>query len=102
MERSTERKAQLRKAAGDAIDRAIETGGDPFELMIQATGEGDNICVPYIQQHPYFSESAACSRPGRTASATATRRRSRPSPGRSCGFAASSTTIGTPPIGLGS
>src|SRR3954449_5874100 len=56
MESKTERKARLRKAAGDAIDRAIETGGDPFELMLQATGEGDNICVPYVQQHPFFSE----------------------------------------------
>lgn len=56
MESKTERKARLRKAAGDAIDRAIETGGDPFELMLGATGEGDNICVPYVQQHPFFSE----------------------------------------------
>jgi hypothetical protein len=56
MESKTERKARLRKAAGDAIDRAIETGGDPFELMMEATGEGDNICVPYVQQHPFFSE----------------------------------------------
>jgi hypothetical protein len=56
MQRSTERKAQLRKAAGDAIDRAIETGGDPFDLMMEATGEGANICVPYVQQHPFFSE----------------------------------------------
>src|SRR3954469_6784537 len=59
MERTAERKAQLRKAAGDAIDRAIETGGDPFELMMEATGEGDNICVPYVQQHPFFSEKRA-------------------------------------------
>jgi hypothetical protein len=28
MERNAERKAQLRQAAGDAIDRAIATGGD--------------------------------------------------------------------------
>src|SRR2546423_15646013 len=56
MESNTERKARLRKAAGDAIERAIETGGDPFELMLDATGEGDNICVPYVQQHPFFSE----------------------------------------------
>lgn len=56
MESNTERKARLRKAAGDAIERAIETGGDPFELMLEATGERDNICVPYIQQHPFFSE----------------------------------------------
>src|SRR3954454_20230153 len=56
MESKTDRKARLRKAAGDAIMRAIETGGDPFDLMMQATGEGPNICVPYIQQHPFFSE----------------------------------------------
>ena len=56
MESNTERKARLRQAAGEAIERAIETGGDPFELMMEATGEGDNICVPYIQQHPFFSE----------------------------------------------
>jgi hypothetical protein len=36
--------------------RAIETGGDPFDLMMEATGEGGNICVPYVQQHPFFSE----------------------------------------------
>ncbi len=56
MESKTERKERLRQAAGDAIERAIETGGDPFELMLEATGEGDNICVPYVQQHPFFSE----------------------------------------------
>jgi hypothetical protein len=28
IESNTERKARLRKAAGDAIDRAIATGGD--------------------------------------------------------------------------
>ena len=101
MERSAERKAQLRKAAGDAIERAIETGGDPFELMIEATGEGDNICVPYVQQHPFFSEKRHLLRRGRIAiaSATATQRRSRPSPARSSGCAASSTTIATPLIG---
>src|SRR5882762_586050 len=56
MESKTDRKAQLRQAAGDAIERAIETGGDPFDLMMKATGEGGNICVPYVQQHPFFSE----------------------------------------------
>src|SRR4051794_41819988 len=56
MESKTERRARLRKAAGDAIMRAIETGGDPFDLMRDATGEGPNIYVPYIQQHPFFSE----------------------------------------------
>jgi hypothetical protein len=56
MESKTDRKARLRKAAGEAILRAIETGGDPFGLMLEATGEGTNIYVPYIQQHPFFSE----------------------------------------------
>jgi len=56
MESKTDRKARLRKAAGEAIVRAIETGGDPFDLMMEATGEGGNICVPYVQQHPFFSE----------------------------------------------
>ena len=56
MEAKADRKARLRKAAGDAIERAIATGGDPFDLMIAATGEGPNICVPYVQQHPFFLE----------------------------------------------
>ena len=56
MESKADRKARLRKGAGDAIERAIETGGDPFDLMMEATGEGGNICVPYVQQHPFFSE----------------------------------------------
>ena len=56
MESKADRKARLRKAAGDAIMRAIETGGDPFDLMMEATGEGPNLCVPYVQQHPFFSE----------------------------------------------
>jgi hypothetical protein len=51
-----DRKARLRQAAGDAIDRAIATGADPFDLMIAITGEGPNICVPYVQQHPFFRE----------------------------------------------
>src|SRR3954468_17648415 len=56
MESKTDRKARLRTAAGDAIMRAIETDRDPFELMLEATDEGPNIGVPYIQQHPFFSE----------------------------------------------
>ena len=59
METKEERKARLQKAAGDAIDRAIATGGDPFELMLAATGEGTNVCVPYVQQHPFFSAKRA-------------------------------------------
>jgi hypothetical protein len=51
-----ERKARLRQAAGDAIERAIATGADPFDLMMAATGEGSNICVPYVQQHLLFLE----------------------------------------------
>ena len=56
METKTERKLRLRKAAGDAIERAIEIGGDPFDLMMAATGESANICVPYVQQHSFFLE----------------------------------------------
>jgi hypothetical protein len=56
MESKDHRKARLREAAGDAIERAIATGECPFELMKAATGEGDNICVPYVQQHPWFQE----------------------------------------------
>jgi hypothetical protein len=55
-ETKTERKARLRQAAGDAIEAAIATGADPFDLMMAATGEGSNICVPYVQQHPLFLE----------------------------------------------
>jgi len=54
MEAKAERKVRLREAAGAAIERAIATGGDPFELMIEATGEGVNVCVPYVQQHTFF------------------------------------------------
>jgi hypothetical protein len=50
------RKDRLRKAAGEAIDRAIATGSDPFDLMMAATGEGPNVCGPYVQQHPFFLE----------------------------------------------
>ncbi len=56
METNDHRKARLRKAAGDAIERAIATGECPFELMKVVTGEGSNICVPYVQQHPLFQE----------------------------------------------
>ncbi|MDO8876335.1 MAG: hypothetical protein Q7V40_09535 [Pseudolabrys sp.] len=56
METKAERKARLRKAAGAAIEGAIVTGAAPFELMMRATGEGSNICVPYVQQHPFFLE----------------------------------------------
>ena len=54
--RTAEQKAQLRKAAGEAVEGAIATGADPFDLMMAATGEGPNICVPYVQQHPWFLE----------------------------------------------
>jgi hypothetical protein len=56
VEAKAERKAWLRQAAGDAIELAIATGADPFDLMRAATGEGDNICGPYVQQHPLFTE----------------------------------------------
>lgn len=55
-EAKSDRKARLRQAAGDAIDRAIETGGDPFELMMAATGEGPGVCINYVRQHPFFLE----------------------------------------------
>ena len=45
MERTAERKAELRKADGEAIERAIATGADPFDLVMAATGEGAHICV---------------------------------------------------------
>lgn len=56
MEAETERRARLRQAAGEAIEAAIATDADPFDLMRAATGEGDNICGPYVQQHPLFTE----------------------------------------------
>lgn len=51
------RKSRLRRAAGDAIVNAIATGADPFALMMKATGEGANICEPYVEQHPLFLEN---------------------------------------------
>lgn len=59
VETKAERKARLLQAAGDAIERAIATGNDPFDLMLAATGEGPNICVPYVQLHPSFVEKRA-------------------------------------------
>ena len=56
MEAKADRKAWLRKAAGDAIERAIATGENPFALMMAATGEGRKICVSYVQQHPFSLE----------------------------------------------
>ncbi|HWK96293.1 MAG TPA: hypothetical protein VNR39_12810 [Pseudolabrys sp.] len=54
METKAERKARLLRVAGDAIERAIATGADPFDLMLAATGAGPNICIPYVQLHPSF------------------------------------------------
>jgi hypothetical protein len=54
-----ERKARLRKAAGDAIDHAIASGEDPFDLMMAATGEGPGVCLNYVQHHPFFLEKRA-------------------------------------------
>lgn len=59
METKAERKARLLREAGDAIERAIATGNDPFDLMLAASGEGPNICIPYVQQHPFFLEKRA-------------------------------------------
>ena len=56
MDTKADRKARLRQAAGDAIEVAIATGADPFDLMRAATGEGDNICFPYVEQHSLFTE----------------------------------------------
>lgn len=59
VETKAERKARLLRAAGDAIERAIATGEDPFDLMLAATGEGPNLCIPYVQLHPSFVEKRA-------------------------------------------
>jgi hypothetical protein len=59
VETKAERKARLLRAAGDAIERAIATGEDPFDIMLAATGEGPNICIPYVQLHPSFVEKRA-------------------------------------------
>jgi hypothetical protein len=100
MESKTERKARLRKAAGDAIMRAIETGGDPFDLMAEATGEGPNIYVPYIQQHPFFTEKRHLFKTAEDRERDRDQAAIAAEPGPIVGFAASSTTIGTPPTGL--
>ena len=52
-----DRRTRLRKAAGAAIERALASGGDPLELMMAATGEGDDICGVYVQQHPLLLEN---------------------------------------------
>jgi hypothetical protein len=57
VESKAKRKARLRLAAGSAIERAIASGADPFALMMQATGEGANICEPYVEQHPLFLQN---------------------------------------------
>lgn len=57
MESKADRKVRLRKAAGDAIARAIAAGADPFKLMLAATGEDANICGPYVEQHPLFLQN---------------------------------------------
>jgi hypothetical protein len=101
MESKTDRKARLRKAAGEAIVRAIETGGDPFDLMMEATGEGGNICVPYVQQHPFFSEKRQLFKTAEDRKRDREQAAVAAEPVRSSGFDASSMTIGTPPIGLG-
>ena len=57
MSKQQQRKARLRKAAGDAIINAIATGAHPFALMQKATGEAANICEAYVEQHPLFAEN---------------------------------------------
>ena len=56
METIADRKARLWKAAGDAIEQAIVKGGNPTELMMAATGEGNTICALYVPQHPLYWE----------------------------------------------
>ena len=57
METIADRKARLWKAAGDAIEQAIVKGGNPTELMMAATGEGNTICALYVPQHPLYWEN---------------------------------------------
>jgi len=51
-----ERRERLHRAAGEAIRRAAQAGGDPVEIMIAATGEEAKYCDPCIRQHPLFLE----------------------------------------------
>jgi len=53
-ETSDEQAARLLQAAEAAIEHAIETGKDPFEIMIEATGERASVCFAFVQKHPFF------------------------------------------------
>lgn len=48
------RRARLDRAAGEAIARAAETGGDPVALMVAASGTEAKYCDPIIRQHELF------------------------------------------------
>src|SRR6201991_2532222 len=48
------RRARRDPAAGEAIARAAETGGDPVALMAVASGTEAKYCDPVIRQHPLF------------------------------------------------
>jgi hypothetical protein len=54
------RQARLDRAAGAAIARAAESGGDPVALMAEASGTEAKYCDPIIRAHPlFFSEMRA-------------------------------------------
>ena len=53
-ETSDQKAARLLKAAEEAIECAIATGKDPFEIMIEATGERASVCFAFVQKHPFF------------------------------------------------
>lgn len=53
-ETRAERRERLQRAAGEAIQRAAETGGDRLALMMAATGEEAKYCRPVIHEHPLF------------------------------------------------
>jgi hypothetical protein len=55
-ETRAERRERLHRAAGEAIQRAVETDDDPVALMIAATGEQEKYCDPFLRQHPLFFE----------------------------------------------
>ena len=96
-----ERRERLHRAAGEAIRRAAEAGGDPVEIMIAATGEEAKYCDPCIRQHPLFLEMRGRflmpEERRRRSRRRATRRRWRPSPAWWCGSAGNLTTGVMPP-----
>lgn len=56
LESNDQKAARLLKAAEAAIERAIATGRDPFEIMIEATGERASVCFAFVHKHPFFRE----------------------------------------------